>query len=138
MRLAFTDSVEGEMPYRQARVVAVVLAIWGIACGATRPEERITAAEYGNEWPFTVDAITLRCGEPQRRHVIFEAVGTLYALNGSARGSSQLRDGIWKDSDQVRKADPAKAARPDIFDRPYIDVPQSLIDRGLRLCEQQR
>ena len=98
----------------------------------------MTAAEFGSEWPFTVDAITLRCGDPQRRHVIFEANGISYALNGSARGSRQVRDGIWKDSDKVRKVDPTKAAQPGVFDRPYTDLPQTFIERGLKLCDSQR
>jgi hypothetical protein len=125
--------------FSKARTVIAVLAtVAATACGTSQPEERITAAEFGGDWPFTVVAINLRCGDPPRRHVIFEANGVLYALNGSARESSKRRDGVWRDSDEVRKVDPAKAAQRDVFDRPYTNLPQSFIDRGLRLCDAQR
>lgn len=88
--------------------------------------------------PFTVDQITLRCGDPQRRHVVFDAGGVTYALNGSARGSTLVKSGQWKDSDAVRKVDREKAAQPDLFDRPYTDLPQAFIERGLALCDGRR
>lgn len=122
---------------KRCEVILMTAMLLG-ACTVAVPEQRLTASEFGSEWPFTVDTITVRCGDPQRRHVVFEAQGIIYALNGSARGSSQVRDGIWQDGDQVRKVDSSKAAQPDIFDRPYANLPVSFIEIGLKLCDSQR
>lgn len=122
---------------RSFQTAVAAFALLVAACGTNERMEQIAAAELGDKWPFTVNEITLRCGDAERNHVIFEANGALYALNGSARGSAKMRDGVWMDSDKVRKVDPTKAAQPDIFDRPYTEMPPSLIERGLRLCALQ-
>lgn len=115
-------------------LLLLVLSVAASACGSADSRVQMSAKEFGDKWRFTVDQITLRCGDPQRRHVVFDAGGVTYALNGSARGSALVKSGQWKDSDAVRKLDREKAAQPDLFDRPYTDLPQTFIDRGLALC----
>lgn len=116
-------------PTRKAWLLALTVVVG--ACGEAGSRVEMSAKEFGDKWPFTVDQITLRCGDPQRHHVVFDAGGVTYALNGSARGSALVKSGQWKDSDTVRKVDREKAAQPDLFDRPYTDLPQTFIDRGL-------
>lgn len=61
------------------------------------PNERsVTRAEYGEQWPFTVDSGTLVCVEASA--VLFRTDGGLYALNGRARGSRR-----WAEPDAILK-----------------------------------
>jgi hypothetical protein len=105
-------------------VLGGVTACTGSPSGRSR-DVTVTASDYGSEWPFTVDSVTLRCGDAALTHVVVEARGVTYALNGSARGSAQVKDGSWRDSRAVQKQDP------------FVAVPGDLIQRGLRLCEEQ-
>lgn len=57
-------------------------------------EQEVTRADFGDEWPLTVEGGTLRCdGEA----VTFEADGTTYAVNGMAtsRDAGADIDPIW-------------------------------------------
>lgn len=65
----------------------VIVAAFLVACGAPSvPPVEVTAAEYGDEWPFVVDKVTLRCIDGAR---ILDVGGIGYALNGKA-----LRSGL--------------------------------------------
>ncbi|HEX2296249.1 MAG TPA: DUF2511 domain-containing protein [Actinomycetota bacterium] len=83
-------------------------------------EALMTRADYGKDWPLTVDEGIVSCegaGE-----VYFEAEGTTYAVNGLALGryrGPQI-DRIW-------------AADPEIKGL-KIDI-GPIIDTGLELCE---
>ena len=122
------------MQLRVAAVCAGALLLAG--CGAPdalRDEESgesiwISASEYEEEWPFVVDGINLRCGDAARNHVVFEANGATYALNGSARGSIHVEKGNWKDSRELMER--THDALP--------PVPWGLIERGLQLCKSAR
>lgn len=46
----------------------------------------ITRAEYGSDWPFSVESGRLYCEGPGS-NVVMESGGVVYALNGRARGN---------------------------------------------------
>lgn len=48
-------------------------------------QERVTRAEYGDEWPFTVDEGVIEA-VPDSPALVFHAGGKTYGLNGAARG----------------------------------------------------
>lgn len=54
---------------------------------------RVTAADYGEDWPLTVDSGVLSC--PVGSAVIFGDEDTAYALNGTALGMADDRG--WQD-----------------------------------------
>ena len=91
------------------------------ACGA--PGDRVTSAEFGEAWPFTISDGTLRCERESQRSprllvTLDTGDGIMYALNGSAisfgypHHRSILKQG-----------------------KTGADV-QPLITRGLKLCDQ--
>lgn len=62
---------------------------------------KVTQAEYGDRWPFTVPEGTVRCsGTAGAGAVTFEAGGRTYAVNGTARTQKTFPDidPIWRDS----------------------------------------
>jgi hypothetical protein len=66
----------------------VLLALLLSACG--RPGIRVTSAEYGEAWPFTVQSGTLNCERESRRsNRLFVTLdtgdGIMYGLNGAAQ-----------------------------------------------------
>ena len=89
-------------------------------------EARITQAEFGDRWPFSVAEGVLRCdGSGGTGAVTFEAGGTVYALNGIARGDKSLPE-----------VDPIWLADPSV--PPEFELSISLgpiISRGLELCQ---
>lgn len=90
------------------------------ACGASGT--KVTSAEYGDRWPFTIDEGTLRCDAESRRSrrlfvTLDDGTGIMYALNGSARSFG------YPDHKSILK--PGKTGA-DL--RPFIE-------RGLTLCE---
>lgn len=72
---------------------------------ATTPPVRergvMVREDLGDKWPLTVDAIRLRC--VNGREVVFDAGGTTYALNGTAKGTKQYADlaPIWRDDPKI-------------------------------------
>jgi hypothetical protein len=79
----------------------------------------VSASDFGDEWPLTVDSGTLRCEPPSA--VVFETGGTEYGVNGMAvtNGYDEI-DPIW--------ADDPEGISPKVSISP-------LIERGLELCE---
>jgi Protein of unknown function (DUF2511) len=91
------------MPARIA-IVLVVLVVAGCSNGADRsvaadPDRPstthraengvlITKAEYGNDWPYTVDS-GLLCCDPPGGNVVLKSEGKVYALNGRAMGNAK-------------------------------------------------
>lgn len=90
---------------------------------APRPPGEVTAADYGDAWPFTVDSGTIRCIDDS---VVFVTGGTVYAINGIAR--TRAADENWTD---IFESD-IWAANPDIPDAKLNIGP--IIDDGLALC----
>ena len=71
----------------------------------------VTRAEFGADWPLTVDGGTLRCKfpdseRPQLHALLIEVGGDSYALNGVAR-THAARNGwrdvkaVWRDNPQI-------------------------------------
>ncbi|MEE2566623.1 DUF2511 domain-containing protein [Hyphobacterium marinum] len=64
----------------------------------------VTAAEFGDDWPFTVDSGRLSCRAP--RQALFYANGRTYPLNGAASARSMDHgyaslDRIWRDNPDI-------------------------------------
>ncbi len=73
-----------------------------VGCGST--QVKITQAEYGDKWPFTVSEGVLHyrdtgvtVGTTRMIEVLFTANGVTYALNGTAKENSSYTnvDSIW-------------------------------------------
>jgi hypothetical protein len=88
----------------------------------------MTAAEFGEAWPLTVDSGTVACeGSEGVGLVTFTAPdGTVYAVNGLAQGFADGRG--WHDIEAIWRADPAVASGS-----VRIDI-GPILDRGLELC----
>jgi hypothetical protein len=106
----------------------IVLVLIAAACGSGSGDStgssapgKITEAELGEEWPFTVSEGILRChGSAGFGAVTFEADGTEYAVNGVAKGQDYPPvDPVWADDPTVDGL--KKNIGP-------------VIDRGLDLC----
>ena len=114
--------------------LVIAVAVFGPACTPVAEESHgdsiemnlapnealMTSDELGEDWPLTVDEGIVRCegaGE-----VYFEADGTTYAVNGTARGASDAPeiDQIWADDPEIKGL--------------KINI-GPIIDRGLELCE---
>lgn len=102
-----------------------VLALALTACGGSDTGDdsstiTVSASDFGDEWPLTVDSGTLRCEPPSA--VVFETDdGREYAVNGMAatNGYDEIEP-IWAE-------DPSGNA-------PRMNI-GPLIDRGLELCD---
>ena len=82
----------------------------------------ITASEFGDAWPFTVDQGTLSCtGSNGIGEVLFTVDDVTYAVNNVAR-----HQGIYADIDAIWADSPS---RPGL--KKNI---QPIIKRGLALC----
>lgn len=74
-----------------------------------RPDRAtVTAAEYGDKWPFMVESGIVRCvnGRNGIGEVVFSSGGKTYAVNGVAKQTDQYADitPIWKDDPQISGA----------------------------------
>lgn len=87
---------------------------------------RVTASDFGDAWPLTVDSGVLSC--PVGTAVVFGDEDTAYAINGTARGLAADRG--WRDifESDIWAEDP---------NNPGLDLKKDigpLIDMGLDLC----
>jgi hypothetical protein len=107
-------------------ILVVFLPILLLAgCGSS--ETKITRAEYGDKWPFTVDEGVLSfrdtgrtVGTTRMVEVTFTADGVTYGINGTAKGNDRYSDvdAIWANNPSC------PGARKDIG---------PILDRGLAL-----
>ncbi len=86
--------------------------------------ERITRAEYGDDWPFSVASGRLYC-DPPGSNVVLESSGKIYALNGRAIGSASQRGYI-----DARKSIMLKDGQGFFT----VGDIQRIISRGLAMC----
>ena len=102
-------------------LVATIAACSGADTAAGNSSIEVSRADFGAEWPLTVDSGTLSC---EADAVTFESSGTTYAVNGTAgsRDAGVDIEPIWAD-------DPSG-------DAPKLNI-GPLIDRGIELCESQ-
>lgn len=63
------------------------------------PRSLVTSREFGERWPLTVDAGTLRCEKDYGSSVVIVVGSVKYALNGRARG--QIDQTGWRDSREI-------------------------------------
>ena len=77
------------------RVWIFVTGLACVACGGPSNERLLTEEDFGDDWPFTVAAGTVRCVQ---NAVTFDADGVTYAVNGRASASGQAVpiEPIWK------------------------------------------
>lgn len=108
------------MRYR-LRGVAAIVVLLGACTGAAEGEE-VSAAQFGSDWPLTVDEGHLNC-EGASAVTFTDPDGTTYAVNGTAQETADYPeiDAIWADSND--NFAPKKTIAP-------------LINRGLDLCEE--
>ena len=91
LALAFCTACSNEAPRTEnSRPVAPAL-------GAN--ERRVASADFGSEWPFTVDQGILACVDGSS--VTFTASDATYALNGRARG--RLAEKPWREAEAITK-----------------------------------
>jgi hypothetical protein len=100
-------------------VVGALVALHQPAPTKGAPEVRISQAEYGRAWPFTVPSGTLTCAGSDYEVWFRSPDGTTYALSGSAMMRSLL----------TPRALALKAQREPGW-REVIPV----LTRGMRLC----
>ena len=79
----------------------------------------VSRADFGADWPLTVESGVLSCIAPSS--VVIEANGRMYAVNGAAKSQTGLAaiDAIWADNPSVA------GLKKDIA---------PLVDKGLTLC----
>ncbi|MFC4048343.1 DUF2511 domain-containing protein [Actinomadura syzygii] len=101
--------------------LVVFLAGCGSGGGSGKTRE-VSRADYGDRWPLTVPAGTLRCdGADGVGAVTITVDGATYAVNGTAKS-----DGRYRDLTEIWAADPQV---------PGLRVPaDALTEDGLRLC----
>ena len=93
----------------------IVLTVFG--CGPAPGTRQVSRADFGEEWPLTVESGLLRC---QAGAVTFETGGSVYAVNGLAMNNQQNLDigPIWASGVNT----PKKSMSP-------------LVDAGTALCD---
>jgi len=84
-------------------VVIFTLILFG--CGGNVKTKKITKADYGSDWPVSVEEGTVKCIDGT--YVVFEALGKVYAVNDSAKNESIMREHGWSNIDDIRLDDPA-------------------------------
>lgn len=80
--------------------------IWGVLTPEPKTL-RVSEAELGAAWPFTVSEVELLCEGPPPA-ALAKVDDKVYALNGSARGVAQEKG--WLDGQAITKANPENPA----------------------------
>lgn len=107
------------------KFIAAVAAAFISACSST-PEYQtieVTADQFGDKWPLTVDKGTLHC-EPPTRIVFTTPDGQKYGVNGSAANDYISILEITKDTENMGVK--------------FKMSPNILIDEGMKLCEPSK
>lgn len=107
------------------KILTAVCAVLLSACSST-PEYKtveVTADQFGDKWPLTVDKGTLHC-EPPTRIVFTAPDGQKYGVNGSASNDYVTIIEITKDTESMGQK--------------FKMDPSILIDEGMKLCESAK
>ena len=91
---------------------------------------KVTQAEYGEQWPFTVAEGTIDCNpsvDNSGRDVVLRVGEDVYAVNGKARGTAQ-KTGLYKDLAEIWRDQPANNGGK-------VAIPDKLIQQGLKICD---
>ena len=105
-----------------AGLIAACNAVLVPTVAPTLDNGEISAAQYGEAWPFVVAVATLRCfpsSDGRSAVTVSDKVGNEFGLNGAA-----LDDGFRGLDATILKTVPG------------MDGIEPFIDRGERLCEQ--
>lgn len=101
------------------KIMTIIATLLLIACGSEPKTLAISAAQYGDKWPLTVDKGTLSCEPPT--HIIFTtAEGKKFGVNGSASNDNLSILEIAKETENLG----VKFKMDTSF----------LIDEGMKLC----
>ena len=130
--------METKYRYWLATAAAIFITIislnsYSSAQGKTSQSVIISAAEYGDKWPFTVPKGLLACSGADE--VTFTVGRDVYAVNGLAMSNKRYKNirAIWKDDIESEHAKyMIKQGRRDLI--PKIST-GPIIDRGLKLCK---
>lgn len=89
--------------YKEMRnvIVGSAFALLISGCGASDDGLKVTQAEYGEAWPFTVDSLVLLCDENPPKALAKTIDGKVYALSGSAK--SKAKEHGWLDGYTITK-----------------------------------
>ena len=79
-----------------------------LSCSASEKVRTVSAADYGDAWPFTVNSVDLLCDGPSPKALARTPDGTIYALSGSARRVAKTRG--WSDGYEITKPNPTMQA----------------------------
>jgi len=82
------------------RAVAVIILLFAATTAAANAERAVSATEFGDAWPLTVQSGRIACIAPSA--AVFIHNGTIYQLNGmaSSRGYTSINP-IWRDSPDI-------------------------------------
>lgn len=69
-----------------------------------RVKGAVSRSDYGEDWPFTVEEGVLQCEKlgGDLGGVTLEVDGTIYGINGPARGSERLKANGWRDGNEIQ------------------------------------
>ena len=108
---------------------------------------RLTKAEFGDAWPFSVDDGVIRCLSNEPGAVVFESGGTIYAVNGIANGLAEQHgfhpiESIWLDdpkffdmAEELAAADQEPVAQVlEALGKPTKISIGPILDTGVALC----
>ncbi len=79
---------------------SVALAV-STSAGADARVRTVSSEDFGDAWPLTVERVDLMCDGPPPKALARTSDGTIYALNGSARGIAKSRG--WADGQTITK-----------------------------------
>jgi hypothetical protein len=101
-----------------------LLAIVLIGCSGGTEPIKVTQAEYGERWPFTVSEGIIDC--VSRSDVVMKVGEDVYAVNGTAR--SKVRSRLYKDLAEIWRNQPAGLEGK-------VPIPDELMQQGLKVCD---
>ena len=107
------------------KILITMCAALLLACSNT-PEYKtleVTAEQFGDKWPLTVEKGTLHC-EPPTRIVFTAPDGQKYGVNGSASNDYVTIIEITKDTESMGQK--------------FKMDPSILIDEGINLCQKPK
>lgn len=116
-------------------IAVAVFAAQAFTQCAYANDKIVTRADYGAEWPFTVDKGILRCSDNE---VTFSTGGTEYAVNGSAKSAGYSpMDSIWQPNIELiqEMADATKITLEEAMGEFTLKISVGpMIKSGLELC----
>ncbi|MEJ7645904.1 MAG: DUF2511 domain-containing protein [Chryseolinea sp.] len=107
------------------RFLILIVSVTFFGCGGNSKTKEISKADYGTDWPVSVEEGTVKCIDGT--YVVFETMGKVYAVNDSAKKESVMKEHGWSDIEEIRVDDPAS---PDT----KVNI-TPILSTGLILCK---